>query len=79
MKVKSLFYWVILVVIAFGTGAFLLQELTSPKNAFPNTENINLSEQTSPIKIILTGDIMLDRGVKIAIENQGGGDYKFPF
>jgi len=31
------------------------------------------------IRIILTGDIMLDRGVQYMIEKEGGGDFKFPF
>jgi len=32
-----------------------------------------------PIKIILIGDIMLDRGVKYMIDKEGNGDFKFPF
>jgi poly-gamma-glutamate capsule biosynthesis protein CapA/YwtB (metallophosphatase superfamily) len=31
------------------------------------------------IKIILVGDIMLNRGVKDMIDKYGGGDFKFPF
>ncbi len=37
-------------------------------------------ETTSePIRIILTGDIMLNRGVKYMIEKYGGGNFEFPF
>jgi len=32
-----------------------------------------------PIKIILTGDLMLDRGVEYMVNKYGNGDFKFPF
>lgn len=35
--------------------------------------------ELSPIKVILTGDLMLDRGIEYIIEKQGSGDFRFPF
>ena len=32
-----------------------------------------------PITLIFVGDIMLDRGVELAIQKYGQGDWKFPF
>lgn len=34
---------------------------------------------SSSIKILFTGDLMLDRGVKYYIEKEGDGRYRFPF
>ncbi|MDP3996061.1 MAG: CapA family protein [bacterium] len=36
-------------------------------------------EEKQPIKIILTGDIMLDRGVEYMVKTEGKGDFRFPF
>lgn len=38
-------------------------------------------EETVPssIKMLFTGDLMLDRGVKYYIEKEGSGEYRFPF
>jgi len=38
-----------------------------------------IAEEKQPIKIILAGDIMLDRGVEYMIEEEGNGDFRFPF
>ncbi|MDP1538981.1 MAG: CapA family protein [bacterium] len=38
-----------------------------------------IAEEEQPIKIILVGDIMLDRGVEYMVEKEGGGDFRFPF
>ncbi len=35
--------------------------------------------ELSAIRIILTGDLMLDRGVEYIVEKQGNGDFRFPF
>jgi poly-gamma-glutamate synthesis protein (capsule biosynthesis protein) len=36
-------------------------------------------KEKQPIKIILAGDIMLDRGVEYMVEEEGNGDFRFPF
>jgi gamma-polyglutamate biosynthesis protein CapA len=36
-------------------------------------------EEKQPVKIIITGDIMLDRGVKYVVNEKGNGDFRFPF
>ncbi len=36
-------------------------------------------EESQPIRIVLVGDIMLDRGVKYMIEKEGREDFKFSF
>jgi len=43
----------------------------------PTQSSVFSSEE--PIRIILAGDIMLDRGVEYMIEKYGGGDFRFPF
>lgn len=45
----------------------------SAKNSSP------LPQIQEPIKLILVGDIMLDRGVEYMIEKEGQGDFSFPF
>jgi poly-gamma-glutamate synthesis protein (capsule biosynthesis protein) len=38
-----------------------------------------LQGDPSQIRLIFVGDIMLDRGVEDMIEQEGGGDFRFPF
>lgn len=37
------------------------------------------AEEKQPVKIIITGDIMLDRGVEYMVNEKGNGDFRFPF
>ena len=52
-----------------------IQKEAGQEKGNPLPEN----EEISSLKIVLVGDIMLDRGVKDKIEKEGNGDYKFPF
>lgn len=45
----------------------------------PQEEPANEVKKEKLVKMILVGDIMLDRGVQYMVENQGNGDYDFPF
>jgi poly-gamma-glutamate synthesis protein (capsule biosynthesis protein) len=37
------------------------------------------AEEKQPVKMIITGDIMLDRGVEYMVNEKGNGDSRFPF
>jgi poly-gamma-glutamate synthesis protein (capsule biosynthesis protein) len=37
------------------------------------------AEEKQPVKIMITGDIMLDRGVEYMVNEKGNGDFRFPF
>ncbi len=73
--------WIFLIIAAgiilFAGASFLIKpefvEITST-----STQSSVLSSE-EPIRIILAGDIMLDRGVEYMIEKYGGGNFEFPF
>ncbi|MFH1780622.1 MAG: CapA family protein, partial [Candidatus Nealsonbacteria bacterium] len=69
---KFLFWLLFLIIIS---AAFASQFFISKSLEKVTIEPIN----QKTIKIILAGDIMLDRGVKYMIEKEGNGDFKFPF
>jgi len=50
-----------------------------PETNQEGKESLPENEEVPSLKIVLVGDIMLDRGVKEKIEKEGNGDYKFPF
>ncbi|MBM3257781.1 MAG: CapA family protein, partial [Candidatus Nealsonbacteria bacterium] len=73
VKLIFLVVFTITVVFSIAAAVFLIN---------PNTIEIHRPQapkQTETVKIILMGDIMLDRGVEYMIEKQGKGDFKFPF
>ena len=47
----------------------------APEAPKPRGEN----SARRPVKLLFVGDIMLDRGVAVAIRSAGAGDYQFPF
>jgi len=74
----------ILIPIALGAilllGIYFLAkpagiEIMPPREEIPARP----AEKNQPIKIILAGDIMLDRGVEYMVETEGNGDFRFPF
>ncbi len=73
--------WIFLIIAAgiilFAGASFLIKpefvEITST-----STQSSVLSSE-EPTRIILAGDIMLDRGVEYMIEKYGGGNFEFPF
>lgn len=52
---------------------------TQTGNNQEGKESLPENKEAPSLKIILVGDIMLDRGVKDKIEKEENGDYKFPF
>jgi poly-gamma-glutamate synthesis protein (capsule biosynthesis protein) len=46
---------------------------------FGATASQTFPEKEKPITLIFVGDIMLDRGVELAVKKYGNGDFKFPF
>lgn len=71
MMKKILFWLFLLIVPAIFAGQFFVPKLYEKVTIEP------IGQKT--IKVILVGDIMLDRGVKYMIDREGGGDFKFPF
>lgn len=49
------------------------------KSIMPTSQNVSSFKEEKIIKVLLTGDIMLERGVKLKIDKYGQGDFKFPF
>jgi len=77
-----------LVIIILGIILFLGSSFfIGPANIeiIKPTKETLIVEKKQPIKIILVGDIMLNRGVKFMIEKEGGPtrggypDFRFPF
>ena len=68
---------IILGIILFLGSSFFI-EPTSIETIPPSKET-SIVEEKQPIKIILVGDIMLDRGVEYMIEREGDRDFRFPF
>ncbi len=62
-------------IVLFGFFFLLEREFWIESKIMPD----RASKTAEEIKIIMTGDIMLDRGVEYMIQKQGAGDYKFPF
>lgn len=94
MELKSLLelnlrYKGMLILLLFTVlvGFLLCQKAISVKKEIEAIYSIdcfssslkNSTAKPKVFKIIFTGDIMLDRGVKAAINNYGEGDYSFPF
>lgn len=65
----------VLLAILFGSFLFFEKNFWIESEVAP----AQISKSTEEIKIIMTGDIMLDRGVEYMIDKQGKGDFKFPF
>lgn len=72
-KTKLIFLLVITTIIVFIAAVLLINPRATEIYRTPTPE------KKETVKIILTGDIMLDRGVEYMIEKQGQGDFKFPF
>jgi poly-gamma-glutamate synthesis protein (capsule biosynthesis protein) len=74
------FIFILIFLLILGIGCLILKSREIeivPQN--PTSENPNLKVEEKPIVIILVGDIILERGVKLKIEKEGNGDFKFPF
>ncbi len=68
---------VTVILIFLGLGIYVLFQ---PKIVqFSNKNPIPSPEPEKPIKLVFTGDIMLDRGVAYQVQKQGNNDFAFPF
>ena len=68
---------IILGIILFLGSSFFIEPVSI--ETIPPSKETSIVEEKQPIKIILVGDIMLDRGVKFMIEREGDRDFRFPF
>jgi poly-gamma-glutamate synthesis protein (capsule biosynthesis protein) len=69
-------------IICFIGSYFLIKprviEITSVQ-VFKDSVNKNQIAENEKVKIILVGDMMLNRGVEYRIKREGDGNFKFPF
>ncbi|MCX6759666.1 MAG: CapA family protein [Candidatus Nealsonbacteria bacterium] len=68
---------IILGITLFLGSSFFIEPVSI--ETIPPPKETSIVEEKQPIKIILVGDIMLDRGVKFMIEKEGDRDFRFPF
>ena len=71
-----------LVIIILGIVLFLGSSFFIKPGSIeiiPPSKETSIIEEKQPIKIVLVGDIMLDRGVAYMIEREGDRDFRFPF
>ncbi len=66
-------------IILFIAGSFLMKLRIIEVISKPSQISTSTAENEKSITIILTGDIMLDRGVEYMVEKYGEGNFKFPF
>ncbi|MFH1575848.1 MAG: CapA family protein [Candidatus Nealsonbacteria bacterium] len=72
---KKVLFWSIFLII---TAVFAGQFFVSNVSRLYERVTIEHADQKT-VKIVLVGDIVLDRGIQYMIEKQGNGDFKFPF
>ena len=73
---KKFLPWLIFILFSLLTTIALLSEI----DRFPTASMIEAKPSSSKeIKIILVGDVMLNRGVEYMVEKEGSGNFKFPF
>ncbi len=83
--VKKILPWLVLVIFAILIGTTLLITIDRFTKSINYRSPFTLPTPTSKsakekiIKVVLAGDIMLNRGVEYMVEKEGNGDYKFPF
>lgn len=93
MKIASLIILVLILIGLIIADGFLVYDLIFHHSK--EGENVSRQNQGSQsqgkegkstqvpnqnrLKIVMTGDIMLDRGVALKIKEEGNGDFKFPF
>jgi len=82
-KIKNLPSLFLLLFVSFLLLSFSLY-ISKTNNEidflyFGATASQIFPEKEKPITLIFVGDIMLDRGVELAVKKYGNGDFKFPF
>jgi len=75
-RAKLIFLVIVIATIVFFIAAIFL---INTKTTEIYRSQVPEQTKTETVNIILTGDLMLDRGVEYMIEKQGKGDFKFPF
>ena len=70
-----------IIVFCFGLGLISVIAIFVLKPAVFEIRSLTTPspEAEKPIKLVFTGDIMLDRGVEYQIQKQGENDWRFPF
>jgi len=82
---KKILPWLVLVIFAILIGTTLLITIDrftksiNYRSPFTLPASTNKSAKEKIIKVVLAGDIMLDRGVEYMMETEGSGDFRFPF
>ncbi|MDD2696876.1 MAG: CapA family protein [Candidatus Pacebacteria bacterium] len=71
---KWVFLAALSVLILFLGVSFLIKP-----EVIETTPKTTESQPEKEINLILVGDIMLNRGVEYKVQNEGNGDFKFPF
>ena len=74
---KQIIIFLIISLILFVSACFLIKPF-SVQFDFPKEKDL-INQESEPIKILLVGDIMLDRGVDYMVKKHGNNDFKFPF
>jgi gamma-polyglutamate biosynthesis protein CapA len=74
---KQLIVFLTISLILFISACFLTNSFSVQFDFSEEKDLIN--QQSEPIKIILVGDIMLDRGVDYMVKKHGNNDFEFPF
>jgi poly-gamma-glutamate synthesis protein (capsule biosynthesis protein) len=72
---KKFLPWLIFILFSLLVTISLLTEI----NRFPAASVVEVKPRQEQIRVILVGDIMLDRGVEYMVEKEGSGNFKFPF
>ncbi|MBL7142179.1 MAG: CapA family protein [Candidatus Pacebacteria bacterium] len=75
LKTKLIILTFAVAIILFIAASFLI----NPKTIEIFRSPIPEETENKTVSVILTGDIMLDRGVEYMIEKQEKGDFRFPF
>jgi len=82
-KIEKLFSLFLLLGLSFLLLLFsnYISKITNEIDSlyFEATASQNFLKKEKPTTLIFVGDIMLDRGVKLAVKKYGNEDFKFPF
>ena len=78
-KLFFLLLFIFLGTVLFLGGTFLIEPESVEVNPKQTVKETPQQEEKQQVKIILAGDIMLNRGVEYMVEKEGNGDFKFPF
>ena len=75
----GVFLYFILLAAKNGVGYVYRASLNEMPQEVPKTNEETVKLAKEPIKMIFTGDVMLDRGVEYMVSKYGSDDWKFPF